>query len=254
VWRAAAGAAAFVVLALAIYSPLDEMADALFSAHMVQHLLLILVVPPLFVAAAPGYVGLWALPEFPRRRVTRWWRHARGLHALAGRVLRPVPVWLASAAVLWCWHLPVAYDAAVRHEGLHVVEHASFLATSCAFWWLLFRFTNQRRRMDRGAGVVYVFTAGLQCSALGALIAFAGHPWYAVHLHTTAAWGMTPMQDQRMAGLIMWIPAGLAYLGAAAVLFLQWIECSSTPESCAALAAGSPPATVGAPAVPGSAR
>lgn len=222
-WRVATGAVAVLILIVALLSPLDAMADDLFSAHMVQHLLLLLVAPPLLVAAAPEYVGLWGLPASARRRLTRWWRHSPSARGAVSRVLRPGPVWAANVAILWFWHLPAAYDAAVRNQGVHALEHASFLIAAFFFWWLLFRHTL-RRRMDRGLGIVYVFTAGLQGSALGALLALAGSPWYAVHAHTTAAWGLTPSEDQQIAGLIMWIPAGLVYLVVAAVLFVQWIE------------------------------
>lgn len=222
-WRpwAAVGAGACTVIAL--LSPLDAAADALFSVHMVQHLLLLLVVAPLLVAAGPLYVGLWGLPRSVRRRLTRWWIHAPARKWLA-RLLRPVPVWTANLAILWWWHLPAAYDLAVRNDAVHALEHASFLLAGFAFWWLPFRHMGRRRRIDRGAGVVYVFTSGLQCAALGALITLAGHPWYAVHLRTTAAWGIAPLQDQQVAGLLMWIPAGFAYLAAAAVLFVQWLS------------------------------
>lgn len=223
-WRVGAGAAAVLILIVALLSPLDALADDLFSAHMVQHLLLLLIAPPLLVAAAPEYVGLWGLSVPARQRLTRWWRHSPRARSAVSRALRPGPVWAANVAILWFWHLPTAYDAAVRHQVVHALEHASFLIAAFFFWWLLFRHGARRRQMDRGVGLVYVFTAGLQCSALGALLALAGSPWYAVHAHTTAAWGLTPLEDQQIAGLIMWIPAGLVYLLVAAVLFVQWIE------------------------------
>ena len=229
VWRVGGGATALVLLIAALMSPLDAMADALFSAHMVQHLLLILVIPPLLVAAAPGYVGLWGLPAERRRRLTHWWRWSPRMRGAAAALLCPVPVWTANVAILWFWHLPAAYDLAVRHEAVHVAEHASFLLASFVFWWLLFRHTGRRRRMDRGAGVVYVVAAGFQCSALGALLTFAGRPLYAVHALTTAAWGLSPLEDQQIAGLIMWIPASLVYLAAAGVLFVEWIGHPSRP-------------------------
>lgn len=219
-WRAGAYGAGLLVVLLALVSPLDTQAQALFSAHMVQHLLLLLVAPPLLVAGAPLYVGFWALPG--RRALGRWWRGSPRVRAVAGRLLSPLPVWATNVAVLWFWHLPVTYDLAVQQEAVHVFEHASFLATAFLFWWLLFRHTG--RRMDQGRGVIYVFTAGLQCSMLGAILTFSGKAWYSVHAPSTAAWGLTPLQDQQLAGLIMWIPGGLVYLGAAAVLFLQWIE------------------------------
>ncbi len=237
-WRPWVALAAGGAVVFALLSPLDAAADALFSLHMVQHLVLLLVVAPLLVASAPVYVGLWGLPPGSRHRLVRWWRHAP-LRAIAGRVMQPVPVWIANVVILWFWHLPAAYDLAVRNDAVHALEHGSFVAAGFAFWWLLFRYTGRRRRMDRGAGVVYVFTAGLQCATLGALIALARRPWYVVHLHTTAPWGITPLQDQQLAGLLMWIPAGFVYLAAAGVLFVQWL--SDAAERAGRRANGPPP-------------
>lgn len=220
--RAAAGGAGLAVLLLALVSPIDALGHALFSAHMVQHLLLLVVAPPLLVAGAPLYVGFWALPRRSRRRLGDWWHRARRGRRAARAALRPLPVWLTNVVILWFWHLPAAYDLAVRIEPIHALEHASFLVAAFLFWWLPFRHAG--RRMDRGAGIIYVFTAGLQCSALGAILTFSGSAWYAVHAHTTAALGLSPLQDQQLAGLIMWIPAAVVYLGAAALLFLQWLE------------------------------
>lgn len=221
-WRMVCFACGMTVLLGALVSPVDSLGHDLFSAHMVQHLLLLVVAPPLLVAGAPLYVGFWALPRATRRALGGWWNAADRLRRTARAMLRPLPVWVINVVILWFWHLPAAYDLAVRNETIHGFEHASFVVTSFFFWWLLFRHTG--RRMDRGAGILYLFSAGLQCSALGALLTLSGGAWYAVHAHTTQAYGLTPVQDQQLAGLIMWIPAGLVYLGAAAVLFLQWLE------------------------------
>ena len=194
-WRVVSAAAALMVLVLALLS-LDELGHVLFSAHMVQHLLLLLVAPPLLVMAAPVHVSVWALPRRWRHWLGRWWQATDGLRALVRQALRPASVWVASAIVLWSWHLPRAYDAAVRHETIHALEHASFLCTGFAFWWLLFR--HPGRRMDRGLGILYVFTAGLQCGLLGALLTLSRSPWYAVHAAATARLG--PDTDAGPAG------------------------------------------------------
>lgn len=213
--RAACYAGGLLVLLGALASPIAELGHELFSAHMVQHLLLILVAPPLLVAGAPLYVGLWALPRGWRRALGRWWPGHGGVYW-------PLVVWVVSAGILWFWHLPVTYDLAVLHPEMHALEHLSFVVAAFFFWWLLFRPVGHR--MDRGAGILYLFAAGLQASMLGALLTFSGSAWYGVHAHTTEAFGLTPVQDQQLAGLIMWIPAALVYLGACAVLFVQWLE------------------------------
>ena len=114
------------------------------------------------------------------------------------------------------------YDAAVRNEGIHALEHMSFLATAILFWWVAIR-PGQHHRLSGGTDVLFVFTAGIQSGALGAILTFAGSPLYPAYAHSVAQWGLTPLQDQQLAGLIMWIPAGLVYLAAAAALFVRWL-------------------------------
>jgi putative membrane protein len=129
------------------------------------------------------------------------------------RVLRLAPVaWTLHVAMLWAWHLPSLYEAALRSEAVHVLEHTAFFATALLFWWLLV--APHGRRLGTGAAVMYLFAAALQCTILGALITFARHPWYPSHYATTRAWGFTPLEDQQLAGLLMWIPAGLVYVAA----------------------------------------
>lgn len=221
-WRTVAFGGGMLTLVVALVSPLDALGSALFSAHMVQHLLLLTVAAPLLVLGDPLQAAVWILPLGARRRVTAAWKRVPGARATVAALTRPIVVWVAAAAVLWFWHLPAAYDWALDHEAVHALEHASFLGVSFVFWWLLFRPAGAR--LDRGAGILYVFTMGIQGSALGAVLAFARSPWYPGHAPWTAAWGLTPLADQQLAGLIMWIPTGLIYLAVAAVLFVQWLE------------------------------
>lgn len=223
-WRARAFYAALSTLAIALLSPLDAAAAALFSAHMMQHLLLVMVAAPLLVLGDPGTM-LWAASPSNRRAIGRVWRRASTIRLVWDRVTRPAAAISLHVFALWVWHAPVLYESAVRHESLHALEHATFLATALLFWWPLLR--PHGRRMRAPAAVAYLFAATLQCTLLGAIIALARHPWYSVHLATTGPWGLSPLEDQQLAGLIMWVPAGVVYLLPLVVLLVRALSASS---------------------------
>lgn len=211
-WRAGAYYAGLFSLFIALVSPVDAVGAALFSVHMTQHLLLMMVAAPLIVLGDPLTVMLWALPVRWRRRIGLGWRRRRWLRA-SWRVLTLAPVaWALHVVTLWLWHAPGFYEMALQSESIHVFEHAMFFLTALLFWWLLF--APHGRRLTIGAKVAYLFAAMLQGTILGAVITFARHPWYWSYFGTTRAWGLTPLEDQQLAGLIMWIPAGLIYLAA----------------------------------------
>ena len=209
-WRVGCFAGGMLALALALLSPIDAVATALFAVHMTQHMLLVVVAAPLLVAGDPGLATLWALDVPARRRITAWWRGARALPAIWHALRLPLVAWTLHVATLWLWHLPTLYGAALRDERIHVAEHAAFFLTALVFWYPILE--RGRSRFRFGVVVLYLFAAGLQCTVLGAALTFARHPWYIGHYATTAAWGLTPLEDQQLAGLIMWIPASLAYL------------------------------------------
>ena len=225
-WRVWCYDAGLAMLGLALVSPLDAMSETLVSAHMVQHMLLIGAAPPLIVLGLPGVALPWAMPRRARRTVAAWWRRAGAVRVHARRAWKaataPALVWLPHALVLWSWHAPAAYEAALRRAPLHALEHATFLATAMLLWWSVIRPSRRRRARD-GAGFLVVALTMLQTGALGALLAFATRPWYVGDAGGTATWGLTPLEDQQWAGLIMWIPGGMLYLAAAVVLFLAWI-------------------------------
>ena len=215
--QVAAFAAGLAVLALALLSPLDALAEVLFTAHMAQHMLLVMVAAPLLVLGAPGLPLTVALMPGWRRRLALLRRHAA---VVAGRRLlsRPMVAWAVHVGVLWAWHLPVPYQAALADELVHAAEHASFLGSAVLFWWVL-----ARRRLAPGFAILYLFAAGLQGSALGALLTLAPAPLYPLQAAGSAPWGLPPLADQQLAGLVMWVPADLTYLGAAAALFIRWL-------------------------------
>jgi len=219
-------------LFLALVSPLDTLAERLFSAHMTQHLLLMLVAPPLLAWSRPVFVGLWAFPLQQRRRIGRAWNGTHVLHATYAFLMRPLVAWLLASVALWFWHVPGPYEWALADEHIHALEHLCFFLTSLAFWTLTMR--------PRGYGValVMVATFALHNGLLGALLTFAAQPFY--HAHHPYAFGLSPLEDQQLAGLIMWVPASVVHLVALALLFAAWLAAAGTQDRTAGARLASP--------------
>ena len=232
---------AAVVAALA--SPLDHLATTSLSAHMTQHLVLILVAAPLLVMGRPVLPVLMALPASWRRAARRLER--RPAIAASGRILsRPTVAWLLHVSVLWAWHAPGPYQAALGSEPVHALEHASFLGTAMLFWWVALE-AEPRRRLARGTDVLYVLLGWMQSGALGALFTFASSPIYP--FHAARAGAASALADQQVAGLIMWIPAGVVYLGAASWMFVGWLRAAEADARRAEGATAGLAATAGRP-------
>lgn len=211
-----------LTLAIALMSPVDALSGSLFSAHMAQHLLLILVVAPLLVFGEPSEAMMLSLPV-PTRRSVRELTRTR-FPSKVGRILmNPLVVVGLSAGVLWLWHLPSLYQAALGDQAVHVLEHTSFLVTSMLVWALVIG-GPRRRRLDHGTGIVVIVAQLLQSTVLAAVLVFAGKALYPLNATGSEAWGLTPAEDQGLAGVIMWVPMGTIYLITIAVLFLRWMR------------------------------
>lgn len=220
--RKAMSAGALATLGVALVSPLDAMAGALASAHMVQHVLLLLVAAPLLALAAPSGVLVAGSPPAVRRASLRWRRRLGLTHGKLRLLREPVSLWLLHTGTIWFWHAAGPYEAAVEHHGVHVVEHVSFLVTAVLFWHAVAG--ARARRSAEGIGILLVFAMALQGVFLSLLLTFAPSPWYSSYEATTSPWGLTPLADQQLAGVIMWIPAGLVYLGAGIALLVAWLQ------------------------------
>jgi cytochrome c oxidase assembly factor CtaG len=224
VWAFAAG---WLALAIALVSPLHALGEALFSAHMAQHELLMAVAAPLLVLGRPLLPFLWALPRRWRARVGRWGR-APVVRRAWTSLTSPLAAFALHAVAVWGWHVPSLYEASISSDGAHALQHASFLVTALLFWWSLLgaRGAALERRGGRGAAVLSLFGTMMHTGVLGALITFAGALWYPSYAATVGAWGLTPLEDQELAGLIMWIPASASYLVAALALVARWLRAS----------------------------
>jgi putative membrane protein len=229
IWRVVAFGGGLAALFIALISPLDALSGALFAAHMAQHLLLMLVAAPLLVLGAPPVSLAWAVPPAARRPLIHWWRGRQWLLAGWRALSQPTIVWALHVAALWLWHLPILYEAALRRELVHTLEHTSFFGTALLFWWTVagrpFHTPDGRNeRLSYGLGILYLFTMALQGGLLGFLLTFAGGLWYPAYAGSTAAWGMTPLADQQLAGAIMWIPANVIYMLGALILLGVWLQ------------------------------
>jgi putative membrane protein len=209
----------WIAIAVALSSPMDQWSDEWQMAHMIQHELLMVIAAPLIAISSPMIAALWAVPSSARRRVVgavtggaiaRVWTH----------LTAPVSAFLFYAVALWLWHVPALYDAALEHEAVHFVEHACFFGSATLFWWGIAH--GRYGRVGYGAAVVYVFATAVHSGVLGALLTFSPHVLYAPYQlrHPGAA----ALDDQQLAGLLMWIPAGVTFVAGGLILFAAWLR------------------------------
>ncbi len=220
-------AAGVLTLLLALISPLDGLGDTyLFSAHMLQHLLLILAVPPLLLLGIPA-------PLADRALSRRWLR-------LAEQILgNPFLAWLLGVGVVWLWHLPAMFDATLESESIHILEHISFLVTGVIFWWPIYA-PLAKRRLSLAGTLAYLLPAGMASTLLGIILALAPRVIYAPYLDPAGTqatlalirdgWGLSPIVDQQIAGLLMWVPGSLVYMGVALGAFIHWMGAPEDDE------------------------
>jgi putative membrane protein len=200
-----------VLATTAVVSPLHGWSEALFAAHMIQHLVLVIVSAPLIVLGAPTAPLIAGLPAPASRSASKV---LRVLRKRAPLLRHPVWIWALHAAVIWAWHLPYLYDLALENETMHGLEHATFLGTALLLWGAVFG----ERPVGEGASVLLMFATGLQSAALGALLALAGTVLYESHSVAAPIVGVDALTDQQLAGVIMWIPPGILYLAVSGLM------------------------------------
>jgi putative membrane protein len=219
-WQAAAYCGAIVTIALALVSPLAWLSEVLFSAHMTQHEILMLVSAPLLVISQPVVAYLWAFPPGRRARVAGAFRGP--VLTPAWRMLSgPLAVFLVHAIALWVWHIPSLYEAALESEAVHALEHLCFLLTAGLFWWGMVH--GRYGRSGYGVAVLYVFLTGMHSTLLGALMTLSGQVWYPTYLTTARDWRIDAFADQQLAGLIMWVPSGVVFIVLGLALLSAWL-------------------------------
>ena len=204
---------------LALIWPLDALGSASFAAHMAQHMVLIALAAPLLVLANPGAPLMLGLPLAWRRPVT-------AMRARISRMLRPLLVPGAAfgvhGAFIWLWHAPLLYEAALRSEWVHILEHCSCFGSGLLFWSALARL-GRAGGQDYGAAALWSLATLVHTGMLGALLTFAPRLAYVSYVDAGHAW-LTPLEDQQLAGLIMWIPAGFCYLAVGLGFVAAWLR------------------------------
>ena len=224
--------AGWLVLAGAVVSPLHEGGERSFALHMVEHELIMLVAALLLAVSRPLATMLWALPAGARRPLASASR-VRPLAAVWRWLTDPVFATVLQLAVMWLWHAPPLFDRALGHEGWHIAQHLSFLVSALLFWWAM----AHGRTGERGYGLaaLCLFATSLGGGALGALMALSTSPWYAGYAAMgLSPQGLTPAEDQQLAGLLMWVPGGLVHAGAALVLLHRWLQVGERPRAAGA--------------------
>ncbi len=195
----------------ALTSPLDALSALLFSAHMTQHMLLMLVAPPLLWMGAPVAPMLLGLPRSVRRTVIRALAVPE-VRQLSHVLTDPAVDWVAFIVVFWAWHVPALYDLALRSDGWHHVEHACFLVTALLFWRPVILPWPTRSSWPRWALIPYLALADLQNSVLAAILTFSDHVLYPTYAAVPRIWGLSALEDQAIAGVLMWVPGSLVFL------------------------------------------
>ncbi|MGI9145273.1 MAG: cytochrome c oxidase assembly protein [Chloroflexota bacterium] len=213
-WRATSFGCGLAVLLLALESPINTYDDRLFSVHMLQHMLLVLGAAPLLLIGAPLVPLLWGLPDQERRGVGRLLSPRGQLHRLGHHITQPLVAEVLFLGTFVFWHVPLLYDAAQGRSLAHDLEHALLLGTALLFWWPLVQPTDASRRMGPGVAVVYLAAASVEGTVIGVLLTFSSEPLYTIYRLAPRIAGLSALQDQQLAGLIMWVPSGLVYLSA----------------------------------------
>nr|PZN27682.1 MAG: cytochrome c oxidase assembly protein [Chloroflexota bacterium] len=201
----------WLTLFVALVSPVDTLGGYSLTMHMVQHILVTLVAPPLMLLGTPR----WLLR--PILRVP--------LALPIGRFLtHPIAAFVIFNSVFLAWHVPALYDLALREEPVHILEHVMFFAAGVLAWWPVCSPLDELPRAHPLVQTAFLFFQSLPSTILGAIIAFAAEPLYPHYTTVPQLWGLSVMEDQQLAGLIMWVPASLVYFGALSVVFIRWLN------------------------------
>lgn len=229
--RLASFLSGLTVLWLAIGSPMDGLADAMLSAHMIEHLLLMSVVPPLLLYGLPVVPLLRGLPLFVRRGVVGPLVRVSSLRRFFHWMVTPVVAWFAMNLTFLGWHIPKAYDFALEHENWHAVEHLCFLVTSILFWWCILWPWPSESKQRNWSILIYLISADVVNTLLSAFLAFCDRPVYVYYVEHPNPFQVAPVEDQVMGAVIMWVLGSLAFLVPAMLITLHLVGMNRKRES-----------------------
>ena len=216
-----------LAIVVALVSPLDALSESLFSAHMIEHELLMIVAAPLLVLGRPLAVWVCAIPESWRREIGGFFHRP----AWRGPWLVFTGAWCAwvlHALALWLWHVPAFFEAALENDAVHAFQHICFLGTALVFWWSVL---GGAARRARGIALLSIFTTMVHTSILGALLTLSNTVWYRSYAVSSPTWGLTGLEDQQLGGIIMWVPASLVYVVCGLLLSYRWLSTSPGTHS-----------------------
>ncbi len=226
-WRIALFYLSLLLIVIALESPLDYLAQQLMWAHMIQHLILIMLVPELMLLGDPALPLLRGLPIAMRRRTLGAMLGWRWLHVVGwvmSRISRPVPAFTLFAVTLWGWHWPPFYNLTLQNQGVHDLEHLTFLATAILFWWQVIDQTGFRCRMSYLKRAIYVFLGAVTNHLLAVILALVTVPLYAYRHLAERPGGISALTDQQLAGGIMWVPGMFLYGTAFSIFLYKWLQ------------------------------
>lgn len=208
-WQAVCFGLGIALLALALLGPLESLSGRSFAAHMSQHMVLIALAPPLLLLGVPATaLGRFA-PPF--------------LLVLRTPLARPAVAFALHAIVVWAWHAPAAFQAALVADVVHALEHTTLFASALLFWWCLLH-AGRQEASGHGVAALLALATLIHTGMLGALLTFAPQPLYAIYADASPVFGLSALEDQQLAGLLMWVPGGFVYLCAGLWQVAQWLR------------------------------
>jgi putative membrane protein len=216
--------AGFAFLGFAIAGPSDIYAGEMFFAHMVQHLLIMMAAGPLLLAAGTMPAYMWAMPETVRLGLGSSLSRRGLARRLINAVTGPRFTLVFFVISLWGWHVPAAFDLALRNEAVHLVMHLNMFLAGMLFWWPIIGPSPVRTRLSYPQRLLYMLMAVTPTAVLAAFITMSNTVLYEPYLSAPLHFGLEPEENQRIGGLLMWIPGNSVYLGAMTVLFFKWFE------------------------------
>lgn len=225
-WRPVSYIAGLLVIALALLSPFDTLVQQLFFTHMIQHLLLIMIAPPLLLLPNPMPFLLWGLPDRLRLGAGSIINSLVHKQSPVGRALRwltrPVIIWFIFVVTIIGWHDPSLYNAALRSDWVHDLEHLTMFGAGMLYWWTVTGAGPRlHKNMSRLAKIAFILAVIPPNMALGIVLAFSQQPIYAFYSDMPRLWGISALDDQRISGVIMWIPGNMMhFMTALAIIFM----------------------------------